>query len=144
MSGTPSSIETIILDLVNNIRTEIVALNQDLHELEVSFATIGIFEEKTATMKENINTLQQRVAHLEGFFKSCNAKYHSLQQINESVELLQSDLKKIVSEINDIKIRTQSFDDFLKKQEDDAKERKTFYISVILLIIGALITYLLS
>lgn len=143
MSGTPS-IETIILGLVDNIRTEMVALNQDLHELEVSFATIGILEEKTATMKENINTLQQRVAHLEELFNSLSAKYLSLQQINESVESLQSDLKKIVTEINDIKIRTQSFDDFLKKQEDEAKDRKSFYVSVILLIIGALITYLLS
>ena len=57
MSGTPS-IETIILGLVDNIRSEMVALNQDLHELEA----IGVLEEKTATMKENINTLQQHVA----------------------------------------------------------------------------------
>lgn len=143
MSGTPS-IETIILGLVDNIRSEMVALNQDLHELEVSVATIGVLEEKTATMKENINTLQQRVAHLEELFNSLSAKYLSLQQINDSVESLQTDLKKIVSEINDIKVRTQSFDDFVKKQEDDAKDRKSFYISIVLLLLGALITYLLS
>ena len=143
MSGTPS-IETIILGLVDNIRTEMVALNQDLHELEVSFATIGILEEKTTTMKENINTLQQRVAHLEELFNSLSAKYLSLQQINDTVENLQTDLRKIVNEINDIKTRTQTFDDFLKRQEDDAKERKSFYISIVLLLLGALITYLIS
>ena len=157
MSGAPS-LETGILGLVENIRSEMIALNQDLHELEINFASISVLEEKTNTMKDNITNLQQRVTHLEELINSSrcvtqriihleelinslSTKYIAFQQMSDKVDKMEINITALSKEMSVIKDKSKDFEEYLEEQAEKIKTHKSFYISIALIIIGAIISY---
>ncbi len=143
-----SSFETIVLNLVDSIRSEMIALNQDLHKLEVNLANMNVLEEKTATLRDSVLQLTKRVEHLDSLIDELDLTQDVVKRLETETIRLRDEMERTrdalrVVENNFAALKVIVDDDLLVKQTN-VKDRKETVKNVFLLILGALITGIVS
>lgn len=129
--------DSIIINLVENIRSEMLNLTRDLHTLELNISTINRLEEKTDDLKQRFVDIQRKFDHLENLVDE-------LQEKISDVKLIES-LQMNLSKANDRLTLIEQDVVVLKQREidrlDNSKESKQFNNGVLIVIITAAINF---
>lgn len=141
--ATPS-FETIILNLVDSIRSEMVALNQDLHKLEVNLTNINVLEEKTVTLRESVQQLTKRVEHLETLIDELDLTQDAVRRIESETSRLRGDVDRTRDHLRRVETNFNALKAVVDADQQDkqtsVKDRKETLKNIILLILGAIVT----
>ncbi len=129
--------DSIIINLVENIRSEMLNLTSDLHTLELNISTINRLEEKTDDLKQRFVDIQRKFDHLENLVDE-------LQEKISDVKLIES-LQMNLSKANDRLTLIEQDVVVLKQREidrlDNSKESKQFNNGILIVIITAAINF---
>lgn len=129
--------DSIIINLVENIRSEMLNLTRDLHTLELNISTINRLEEKTDDLKQRFLDIQRKFDHLENLVDE-------LQEKISDVKLIES-LQMNLSKANDRLTLIEQDVVVLKQREidrlDNSKESKQFNNGILIVIITAAINF---
>ena len=135
MSNDTVDCYNIILNLAENIRSEMLNLTRDLHTLELNISTINRLEEKTDDLKQRFVDIQRKFDNLENLVDE-------LQEKISDVKLIES-LQMNLSKANDRLALIEQDVVVLKQREldrlDNSKESKQFNNGILIVGITALI-----
>lgn len=126
-----------IINLVENIRSEMLNLTRDLHTLELNISTINCLEKKTDDLKQRFVDIQRKFDYLENLVDE-------LQEKISDVKLIES-LQMNLSKANDRLALIEQDVVVLKQREidrlDNSKESKQFNNGILIVVITALINF---
>lgn len=137
MSNDTVDCYNIIINLAENIRSEMLNLTRDLHTLELNISTINRLEEKTDDLKQRFVDIQRKFDNLENLVDE-------LQEKISDVKLIES-LQMNLSKANDRLALIEQDVVVLKQREldrlDNSKESKQFNNGILIVGITALIDF---
>lgn len=136
--------DSIIINLVENIRSEMLNLTRDLRTLELNISTINRLEEKTECLANTSGDLKQRFVDIQRKFDHLENLVDELQEKISDVKLIES-LQMNLSKANDRLTLIEQDVVVLKQREidrlDNSKESNQFNNGVLIVIITAAINF---
>ncbi len=129
--------DSIIINLVENIRSEMLNLTRDLHTLELNISTINRLEEKTDNIKQRCTEIHSKFDHLDNLVDELQEKISDVKLI----ETMQTNMSKVNDRLNAIEqdmivIKQREMD-----RVDASKEHQQIKNGIVIVIVTAVINF---
>lgn len=131
--------DSIIINLVENIRSEMLNLTRDLYTLELNISTIHRLEEKTDDLKQRFVDIQRKFDHLETLVDELQEKISDVKLI----ESLQINLSRVNDRLSSIEQDIVVFKQRELDRIDHSKEKTQFKNGVLIVVITAIINFMI-
>lgn len=134
MSTLPS-IDVLLLNLIESIRTEMTSLNTDLHSLEVNLKSIELVDQKTEYLTEKINVIQNKIHILEKKLTELSYNTVSMDDFNERIDKMLLEIEVISKRCDSIEVNTID----IRRIELERKANKERMIQLVIGILIAMV-----
>lgn len=135
---TNPSIDTLLLNLIESLRTEMSALNSDLHDLEINLKSIDVLEQKTEHLRETVASIQRKTAQVEKTLNTLISETVSTSDFETKIAVIESDIKALQTRCVALEASTTNLLAVNKDRKEDAQKVQQFIIGVILTVFGSL------
>lgn len=139
---TNPSIDTLLLNLIESLRTEMSALNSDLHDLEIKLKAIDVLEQKTEQktehLRETVASIQKKTAQVEKTLTTLLSETVSSSDFEAKIMSIETELKTLQNRCVLLETSTANLLAVNKDRKEDAQKVQQFIIGVILTVFGTL------
>lgn len=135
-----TSIDQLLVKLIENIRNEIWSLNDDFHTLEVNLRSIELVDQKTDTLKEMVVNLQQKTNQLETLINQLKLNTVNLSDLKINVKDMENDINDIKLTIVSINSKISNLEKINTDESNSNGKRNQFLVGLLMLVIGAIVT----
>lgn len=135
---TNPSIDTLLLNLIESLRTEMSALNSDLHDLEINLKSIDVLEQKTEHLRETVASIQRKTAQVEKTLNTLLTETVSTSDFETKIAVIESDIKTLQTRCVALEASTTSLLAVNKDRKEDAQKVQQLVIGILLTVFGTL------
>lgn len=137
---TNPSIDTLLLNLIESLRTEMSALNSDLHDLEINLKAIDVLEQITECLRETVASIQKKTAQIEKTLNTLLSETVSSSDFEAKKLLIEAELKALQSRCVVLETSTASLLTVNKDRKENAQKIQQVIIGIFLAVFGTLFT----
>lgn len=135
---TNPSIDTLLLNLIESLRTEMSALNSDLHDLEINLKAIDVLEQKTEHLRETVASIQKKTAQVEKTLNTLISETVSSSDFETKIAAIETEIKTLQNRCVLVETSTANLLAVNKDRKEDAQKVQQFVIGLILAVFGTL------
>lgn len=139
MVTNPSN-DTLLLNLIESLRTEMSALNSDLHDLEINLKAIDVLEQITECLRETVASIQKKTAQVEKTLNTLLSETVSSSDFEAKKLLIEAELKALQSRCVVLETSTASLLTVNKDRKENAQKIQQVIIGIFLAVFGTLFT----
>ena len=140
MVTNPSIDNTLLLNLIESLRTEMSALNSDLHDLEINIKAIDVLEQNNVCLRETVASIQKKTAQVEKTLNTLLSETVSSSDFEAKKLLIEAELKALQSRCVVLETTTASLLTVNKDRKENAQKIQQVIIGIFLAIFGTLFT----
>lgn len=140
MVTNPSIDNTLLLNLIESLRTEMSALNSDLHDLEINLKAIDVLEQNNVCLRETVASIQKKTAQVEKTLNTLLSETVSSSDFEAKKLLIEAELKALQSRCVVLETTTASLLTVNKDRKENAQKIQQVIIGIFLAIFGTLFT----
>ena len=140
MVTNPSIDNTLLLNLIESLRTEMSALNSDLHDLEINLKAIDVLEQNNVCLRETVASIQKKTAQVEKTLNTLLSETVSSSDFEAKKLLIEAELKALQSRCVVLETSTASLLTVNKDRKENAQKIQQVIIGIFLAIFGTLFT----
>ena len=140
MVTNPSIDNTLLLNLIESLRTEMSALNSDLHDLEINLKAIDVLEQNNVCLRETVASIQKKTAQVEKTLNTMLSETVSSSDFEAKKLLIEAELKALQSRCVVLETSTASLLTVNKDRKENAQKIQQVIIGIFLAVFGTLFT----
>lgn len=140
MVTNPSIDNTLLLNLIESLRTEMSALNSDLHDLEINLKAIDVLEQNNVCLRETVASIQKKTAQVEKTLNTLLSETVSSSDFEAKKLLIEAELKALQSRCVVLETSTASLLTVNKDRKENAQKIQQVIIGIFLAVFGTLFT----